>query len=430
MRLVTLTGFVASLIAWGAFTHADDLEAEVRFTVEGGDISRRNAPVSAKIQADSLPGLDLAGWELTAGDGSPAIRAGSERLGPDTVILYWIEPDLPAGSKKVYGAVRTPTPAKAKETFRFIYDSNGWRDLAYGDRGVYRHMNRYDPADHQNTFKPFHHVYGMHDEGFITNGPGSDEWKADPKAIRFPHHRGLFFGFNKTPYGDFWHGKDGVSQRHKEYTDDREFAGPIVARESSVVEWVAKDGKPVIRDTRELMTWRISDKQYVLDFDVTLESLTGEAIPLSGDPQHAGFHFRAANEVGQSPTTKPGATTRPGTGGGNATYIRPASAVDTKHPSKDVWGNCPWVYCAFTIKGNPYGVTQMSAPTNPQPTVYSTRPYGRFGAFFDGQSVSPDNPLKLKYRFIVRDGSTTPDSKQLEAEYQDYVTPLKVTVAK
>ena len=141
-------------------------------------------------------------------------------------------------------------------------------------------MNRFDPADHANTFKPFHHVYGLHDEGFITNGPGSEEWGTKGEGIRYPHHRGLFFAYNKTPYGDFWHGNNGVSQRHKEYKKDREFAGAVVVRETSVNEWTTKDDKPVVRDTREVTAWRISDKQIVLDFDVTLESLTGEAIPL------------------------------------------------------------------------------------------------------------------------------------------------------
>jgi hypothetical protein len=286
-------------------------------------------------------------------------------------------------------------------------------------------MNRFDPADHANTFKPFHHVYGMHGEGFITNGPGSEEWGAKGEGIRYPHHRGLFFAYNKTPYGDFWHGKGGVSQRHKQYKKDREFAGPVVARETSVNEWTTADGKPVVRDTREVTAWRVSDEQVVLDFDVTLESLTGESIALGGDAQHAGFHFRAANSVGQdAAATKP--TTR-GNTGGNAVYTRPASAVSK---GNDVWADCPWVHAAFTIKGNPYGVSEMNHPTNPQPTVFSTRPYGRFGAFVNDQTVTPDKPLKLKYRFIVRDGSEKLDEKQLEAEYQDWVTPVKVTVAK
>jgi hypothetical protein len=422
MKKPRLFAFIALLLALCVSVHADTI---ARLTVDGGEVARKNAPVAATVAGDIDPAKGAAWGLMVPGGSGPAIPVQLERT-DGGVIARWIEPELLPGKTKTYDLV---TLAAAPDgAFRYV-DGDGWRDLAYNDKGVLRQMTRFDPADQVNTFKPFHHVYGFHDEGFITNGPGSDEWNADPKAIRFPHHRGLFFGFNKTPYGDFWHGKDGVSQQFRKYDAARQFTGPVAAREASVIEWVAKDGKPVIRDTRELTTWRISDKQYVLDFDVTLESLTGEAIPLSGDSQHAGFHFRAANEVGLEPTTKPGATPR-GTGGGNATYIRPATAVDTKHPSKDVWGDCPWVYCAFKIKGNPYGVSEMNGPTNPQPTVFSTRPYGRFGAFFDGQSISPDKPLKLKYRFILRDGSTPPDVKQLDVEYQDWVTPVKVTAAK
>jgi len=422
MQTTRVYAFIATVFALCVSTHGDAVVAHL--ALDGGTVARKNVPVEATVSGD-LGSSKAAAWMLVVPGALGHPIPAQVELTDKGAIIRWVEPELLPGQAKTYDLVAADAPAEGG--FRYV-DGDGFRDLAYNDKVVLRHMTRFDPADHVNTFKPFHHVYGLHDEGFITNGPGSDEWNADPKAIRFPHHRGLFFGFNKTPYGDFWHGTNGVSQQFRKYDTSRQFTGPVVAREASVIEWVAKDGKPVIRDTRELTTWRVSDKEYVLDFDVTLESLTGEAIPLSGDSQHAGFHFRAANEVGLEPTTKPGATTRPGTGGGSATYIRPTSAVDTKHPSKDVWGDCPWVYCGFKVKGYPYGVTEMNGPTNPQPTVFSTRPYGRFGAFFDGQSVSPDKPLKLKYRFIIRDGSTTPDVKQLDVEYQDYITPVKLTV--
>ena len=419
MQLTSFTVFVASLLALAGFARADTVVA--KFTVDAGNVARRNAPVAAEVKASADAAKGTA-WEvISSNDAEPAVPAQVERLSDGTVLVRFIEPNLQPGTSKTYELVATTDKA---EGLRFV-EGDGWRDLAFNDKGVYRHMNRYDPADHVSTFKPFHHVYGLHDEGFITNGPGSEEWGAKGKGIRYPHHRGLFFAYNKTPYGDFWHGKDGVSQRHKEYTDDREFVGPIVAREASVNEWTTKEGKAVVRDTRELTTWRVSDKQIVLDFDVTLESLTGEPIALGGDAQHAGFHFRAANSVGlDAAATKP--TTR-GNTGGNAVYTRPATAVAK---GNDVWADCPWVYAAFTIKGNPYGVSEMNHPSNPQPTVFSTRPYGRFGAFVNDQTVAPDKPLKLKYRFIVRDGSETPDVKQLEAEYQNWITPVKVTVSK
>src|SRR5688500_4156610 len=112
------------------------------------------------------------------------------------------------------------TPAN-KPIFRFV-DGDGYRDLFFGDKPIYRYMTKYDPADRDNTFKPFHHLYGMHDEGFITKGPGG----------LYTHHRGLFFGY-KTQHGDFWHCRDGVSQRHQRFLPEREQVDEKSARAAS-----------------------------------------------------------------------------------------------------------------------------------------------------------------------------------------------------
>ncbi|HEV2294912.1 MAG TPA: DUF6807 family protein [Tepidisphaeraceae bacterium] len=438
MRLTTCIGFLTGLLAWAAFTQADP--TPLRLTVDAGKVPRSNAPIAATIKSpplvEVLREFKLAGSGTlipadangAAKDEKPAAGAGAsgaipvqiERVGDDTVIMRWIEPDLQPGQPKTY-KLDLDVKQQRKPVFAFA-EGDGFRDLKFGDRGVYRHMTRYDPADHAATFKPFHHIFGMHGEGFITNGPGSEEWGKSGEGIRFPHHRGLFFGYNKTPYGDFWHGKDGVSQRHREYIKGREFSGPVAAREVSVNEWTTAHDKPIIRDMRELTTWRVDDEHIVLDFEVTLETLTGETVQLRGDAQHSGFHFRAANSVGQDDAaTQP--TTR-GSSGGNVAYIRPERAVAK---GNDVWADCPWVYAGFSIKGHPYGVSEMNAPTNPEPTVFSTRPYGRFGAFVNDQEVSPGKPLKLKYRFIVRSPSEPPDAKQLESEYQAWITPVTVT---
>ncbi len=436
MRRTTFITFVAAFVAVVKSAHADP--RGVPLTVDPGDIARTNVPVAARIDAKAIPSELLK--NNGGGQSVAAVSAGNEKpilaqieVHGEAAIVRWIAHSLEAGQPKTYTLRRVSDLMDYGVTN--FKDGDGFRDLPQ----VYRHINRYDPADHNNTFKPFHHIFGMHGEGLITNGPGRDDWGKAGENIRFPHHRGLFFGFNKTPYGDFWHGKDGVSQRHRAYVAEREFAGPFVAREVSVSEWTTKDGKAVIRDTREVTSWRVNDKHVVLDFEIALESLTGEAIPLEGDPQHAGFQFRAANEVGDAPATQPSATApglaatspattrRATTGGGSAVYLRPSSAVGTPN---DVWENCPWVHCSFTIKGNPYGVTHMDAPTNPKPTVYSTRAYGRFGAFFGSEKVLPDKPLKLRYRIMVRSGAQAPDATLLEQEYQNYTSPVKVTVAK
>ena len=45
---------------------------------------------------------------------------------------------------------------------------------------------------------------------------------------------------------------------------------------ASVVDWMTKDGKAVVRDTREVTARRIAPDQIVLDFDIAVESLAGD----------------------------------------------------------------------------------------------------------------------------------------------------------
>src|SRR5687768_5936912 len=69
--------------------------------------------------------------------------------------------------------------------FRFV-DGDGVRDLYFGTKPIWRDNIKYDPADRDNTYKPYKHVYGFgKNAGPITKGPGGTH----------PHHRGVFLGF-------------------------------------------------------------------------------------------------------------------------------------------------------------------------------------------------------------------------------------------
>jgi hypothetical protein len=309
------------------------------------------------------------------------------------------------------------SPAIAQSTkgvFHF-QDGDGYRDLLYGDTPVWRDMIKYDPADRENTYKPYKHIFGFNGEGFITKGPGG----------LYPHHRGIFFGFKtfdsdeaKTLLGDFWHCPEpaGITQQHVKFLPEREIADGDQAREAQVVDWVAKDGKPVVRDTREFTIRRISDKKYIIDCAITVETLTGRAITLGGDAHHAGLHFRAAQSIADDKDPKHK--------GGSATYIRPATAKLIKD---DIYSGCPWVHCSFDIQGHHYQLTHMDGPGNPTPTTYSTRPYGRVGAFFTAP-VTPDKPLKLHYRLELSEGDP-PTPEQLAAAYESYRSSLAAEIA-
>jgi hypothetical protein len=67
----------------------------------------------------------------------------------------------------------------------------------------------------------------------------------------------------------------------------------------------------------------------------------------------------------------------------------------------------------------------MDGPGNPTPTTYSTRPYGRVGAFFTAD-VTPDKPLHLKYRLVISEGEP-PSADELARAYKSYLTPSTVS---
>jgi hypothetical protein len=199
------------------------------------------------------------------------------------------------------------------------------------------------------------------------------------------------------------------------FRNSTEFAGPIAARGVSVAEWVDAQGKAVVRDSRRVTTWRISATHLALDFEITLETLTGQTFALAGDAHHAGFHFRAANELAE----------REAAGEARAHYTYSPAA---EHGGNDIWSGTDFVHATFQIAGQDYAVTHLNHPTNPQPTTYSTRPYGRFGAFFT-HDLQPDQPLTIRYRVIIRDPDDEASHEEVGRTLDDFTTPPRVTVA-
>lgn len=130
-----------------------------------------------------------------------------------------------------------------------------------------------------------------------------------------------------------------------------------------------------------------------MDFLFKLEAPNGP-VKLDGDVQHAGFHFRAAEEVQK--TAKDTKYTLP-------EGAKPLMGKNDK-PVADVYENTNWVVCSFLIGEKRYAVGHFNDPKNPTPLQYSTRAYGRFGAFSKAE-VKPDAPLNLRYRLVVTDGA-------------------------
>jgi len=390
-----------------------DLQFEIK--VDPAGIARRNSPTSVKLR----PGKELpAGWTapgdglvsaiLTPANGGKAIDAQVVSLaGAKGIEVYWREKKLDPGMESRY-TLRLGSGGKTPSTVFSFKEGSGYSDLLYGKTPVLRQMTAYDPTSkdslHQ-TYKTFHHVWGFHGDGFITKGAGG----------QYTHHRGLFIGFSKTRVGDkqwdFWHCK-GVSVRHEKYDPAAEAMGPVLGRILSQTGWYDPDGKVVVRDYRQVTAWRQVEAQALLDFVITIEAVS-DKVSLKGDPQHAGFQYRAVE-------SKPGK-------GNKTTYVRSTESTGGKN---DVWEGAEWITGIFQHGENNYAVTHMDHPKNPRPTVYSTRNYGRFGAYFE-KDLKKGEKLELRYRIFIVDTKKHPDVSvaRYEKKYWDYIEPSRVTVS-
>ncbi len=281
-------------------------------------------------------------------------------------------------------------------------DTEGkFADLTYNGQNIARYVyEAMDPERREETYKPFHHVYGSEGKDFITKGPGG----------RYTHHRGIYFGFSKCGLEgengtiDTWHCKRGY-QVHEAFLTENS-ANSDEASQKVRIAWKKDDGTTFLTEERELTFRMGADNALIVDFSSKLTTTLAK-VHLDGDPQHAGFQFRASNEVAES--TK-----------GQTYYIRPESGKaepgTTINLSKNNRGDAsitdlPWKAMSFIAGGQRYTTIYLDRPDNPKPATHSERDYGRFGSYFVAD-VTPDAPLAVNYRLIIQQGEVTPEECQ------------------
>jgi len=82
--------------------------------------------------------------------------------------------------------------------------------------------------------------------------------------------------------------------------------------------------------------------------------------------------------------------------------LPPIEVDDRKSPDRHV--NLGWFAMSYEVKGTRYTVAYFEDPALPKPSMFSERPYGRFGAYFKA-TVTPDKPLTMRYRLMVTSGT-------------------------
>ena len=78
---------------------------------------------------------------------------------------------------------------------------------------------------------------------------------------------------------------------------------------------------------------------------------------------------------------------------------------------------------SFVVAGKRYTALYLDHPENPKEARGSEREYGRIGNYFE-YDLTPDKPLRVKYRVWVQEGEMTVE--QCNAMREAFVHPPEV----
>jgi hypothetical protein len=387
-------------------------------TVAAGRHERKNVPVCVQLPRGLAHDARIPSVTLTLLDGNaiPAQCTKPGLLSGAGFEIHFILPHLAAGdSVRLRASLSTETSSRAP-VFAWHDHPGLHADLFFGIRPVvayhYERLDESSPASRVRTYKVFHHLYSPQGDRVVTNGLSND-----PK-VHSPHHRGIFYGFNRISYdngrtADLWHCTNGAFQEHDRFLGSE--AGPVLGRHRVAIRWHGQD-KAFAEEERELTVYNVPGGQLV-EFASRLRSLAGP-VRIDGDPQHAGFQFRAHNDVdamtaGKTIFVRPDGVGKPGE----------ARNWDPKTRLGPV--NLPWDAMSFVLGGKRYTVAYLDHPSNPKEARFSERDYGRFGSYFE-YTIDDARPLSVHYRLWLQEGLMNP--QDVAALSNDFVEPVAVTV--
>lgn len=397
--------FVGAVLLAFALPIAGAETAKLKLTFTGGKDGNSSTPICISL---SLPQALAKAQVALVQDGGERPIVGqltepgllTEAYAPpkkDLVRrdLYVVLPNLKPGesiTREV--AISDESPQlPSRPAFHWKHAKDEYAELQFGPRPVLRYMCQ--PLDESTkekrveTYKVYHHLYDPAGTRFVTN-PGI--------TGLYPHHRGIMFAFNKITYGngkkaDTWHATGKAHQEHAKFLSEE--AGPVLGRQRVLVTWHGQEGEVIANEERELTVYHVRGGQLV-EFASRLRTNVGP-LKLDGDPQHAGFQFRAHREVAEKSAKETYYLRTDGQGKLGETRNWPKEKEQT---------NLPWNAMSFTLDGKRYTAAYLDSPNNPRPTFHSERDYGRFGCYFEYE-VTDAKPLLLNYRIWLQDGEMT-----------------------
>jgi hypothetical protein len=430
MLRLSVVALVASLAGPG-LSRAQDYK--IALTIVGGKKDAANVPVTVPLEVPAnlakavhvnlkvAKSNDLLFGQWTA----PGLLTENVQPKDRSLVrrdLHVVLPKLPAGA--AWDLTLEPLEVtNSPQEFHWKETQGDFAELWRGSQPILRYMRRaYDNSNESNrdkTYKVFHHVFDPTGPRIVTNGGQTDPDSRGKKLV-FPHHRGLMFAFNRITYGngksaDTWHAKPkDTHQSHEGFLNVE--AGQVLGRHRVAVDWHGPDKEVFAKEEREMTVYGVPGGT-LLEFASRLRT-TGGKVRLDGDPQHAGFQFRAANDVAVQ-TAKQTYYLRPDGKG------KPGETRNWEPKTKQGPVNLPWDAMCFLLDGKRYTVAYLDHPNNPGEKRYSERDYGRFGCYFE-YDLTTERPLVLNHRVWLQNGEMT--GEQIETLRTNFVTPPTVGV--
>jgi hypothetical protein len=332
--------------------------------------------------------------------------------------LHFILPALKAGDSVKLKAVLDSEKPETPPADGFSWNDHPGEssDLHFKDLQVLRYVCKpFDdstPDKRYETYKVFHELWSPDGKQMVTDGV------EDPKTL-WPHHRGIFYGFRETTYGDgkktdTWHCPKAYQENEKFLATE---AGPVLGRQRVLIAWHGEEKEIFAHEERELTVYATPGGRLV-EFASRLKPVMG-VVHLDGDPQHAGFHFRANMELADKDKAV------------HTYFIRPdgvGKEDETRNwdpKTKEGPVNLPWDAMCFLVGGKRYTVAYLDRPENPKEARFSERDYGRFGSYFVADATEK-KPVDVDYRLWLQDGPMTVEAANAKSD--DFVAPPEVAI--
>lgn len=402
-------GFLGAATALAIFpARAFPQENVFTLTVKAGTLKRSNCLVRAAVlvpdsfAASTAAILEEGGRTLPAQLSAPALGSGAKRE------LSFVLPRLDAGASATFRVTLLRDPSPVDDAF--AWDDKGL--LSFGKRPVLQYMSapldESSPGAREQTYKVFHHLFDPKGERRVTKGAGG----------KFTHHRGIYYGFNKVTYGagktcDVWHCTKDAHQSHEKTLASA--VGSVFGRHRLSVGWHGIGKELFAREERELTAYVVPGG-ILVDFASLLKPELAP-VKLDGDPQHAGFHFRADGEVADKTSRL-------------THYIRPdgvGKPGETRNwPGQKDHVNLPWNAMSFVLGDDRYTVAMLDRPDNPKEARFSERDYGRFGSYF-ARTLESGQSLLVRYRLWLQLGALTPED--VASRSADFLNPPETSAS-